>query len=189
MGPKFGQCLSWIKNYIFFTNNSLVMIFYIFIGPGCYLIFMKNIYLPYQKYVSDFYIIFGHFYVLLGFWSYYKASTVDPGVIDESNNSLIYDKYSKYIDEVVYFSNHKCRTCLFNRPARSKHCSLCNKCISLHDHHCIWIRGCVGEKNYKYFVLFIFSHSVFCLVGFLVSYQVIKGIIIGDNLFNKKFFN
>ena len=29
--------------------------------------------------------------------------------------------------------------------------------------HLCRIRQCVGEKNYKYFVSFLFLHSVFCL--------------------------
>lgn len=34
------------------------------------------------------------------------------------------------------------------------HCSACNKCVYLMDHHCIWTGNCVGKGTFKFFVLF-----------------------------------
>ena len=73
------------------------------------------------------------------------------------------EKYKEYYDGEVYKEKNTCRTCKFHKPARSKHCSVCQMCVSKYDHHCIWIRQCVGEKNYKWFVSFLGLHSIFCL--------------------------
>jgi hypothetical protein len=55
-------------------------------------------------------------------------------------------------------------------------------CVSKFDHHCVWyfyvlfrIRQCVGQKNYKYFISFLFFHSIWCLylaiIGSISLYQ------------------
>jgi len=40
---------------------------------------------------------------------------------------------------------HYCKKCDVWQPYRTKHCNLCEGCVSKFDHHCFWIGSCVGE--------------------------------------------
>ena len=50
-----------------------------------------------------------------------------------------------------------CPDCEVVRTDRSRHCSICNKCVERFDHHCPWINGCVGTANHGVFVIFILA--------------------------------
>lgn len=78
------------------------------------------------------------------------------------------ESLNKYqYDYLIYYPGHQCRTCKQEKPARSKHCSVCNSCILLADHHCVWINNCVGMGNYFYFFSFLVSNMTLLFYAFL----------------------
>lgn len=48
-----------------------------------------------------------------------------------------------------------CPDCEIVRTDRSRHCSVCNRCVERFDHHCPWINSCVGTGNHGFFAAFI----------------------------------
>ncbi|GIQ87397.1 hypothetical protein KIPB_009431, partial [Kipferlia bialata] len=60
-------------------------------------------------------------------------------------------------DGILYPHPKECRTCKFIRPARSKHCAMCNRCVTELDHHCIWLNSDVGPGNRFFFLGFLLS--------------------------------
>ncbi|GAA5976179.1 hypothetical protein JCM10908_005409 [Rhodotorula pacifica] len=61
------------------------------------------------------------------------------------------------------------------KPERTHHCSVCQSCVLKFDHHCPWIKGCVGLHNERSFVLFLIYFSIACLFaawwGFAPAYK------------------
>ena len=54
-----------------------------------------------------------------------------------------------------------CEPCGWAIPLRAIHCRTCEKCVRRYDHHCPWLGNCVGERNYRFFYLYvIFQTSV-----------------------------
>ena len=95
-----------------------------------------------------------------------KSSTITP------RNHQEQMRYYPY-DHVLFQSGQTCRTCCFLKPARSKHCSVCNVCVAKHDHHCIWVMNCIGRENYAFFIGLLLSLSILLSHGAYLSYVLL----------------
>ncbi len=105
------------------------------------------------------------------FTSFYIASVSDPGRITHQNVKQCHKIYD--YDYLLYYPKF-CSTCHLDRPARAKHCSLCDGCFMKCDHHCIWIRNCVGYKNYRWFIFFLFMNTLACFYCSYICYYLFQ---------------
>lgn len=93
----------------------------------------------------------------------------------EANNGLI-------IVDLRY-----CTVCNIEQPLRAKHCRICAKCVATYDHHCPWLGNCIGERNRKYFYIYLWSQLFQLIAGLVTAVLIIKeskeriagGILIG----------
>ncbi|CAL8460740.1 g271 [Coccomyxa elongata] len=107
--------------------------------------------------------------------AFYIASVSDPGRITAANLAAHIALYP--YDELTNRRAQQCWTCLWHRPARSKHCPVCNRCIARFDHHCAWINNCVGLLNLKYFLLFLVANMVLCSYGLVLGCIIMHGVL------------
>jgi hypothetical protein len=114
--------------------------------------------------------------VAIGALLFVLTSFSDPGTVTAENVSQY---LSAYPYDGIIFEEKECSTCKIARPARAKHCRICDKCVARFDHHCGWMvlllsiiwywfcfvcilnlslceqNNCIGEKNTRYFVAFL----------------------------------
>ncbi|CAG04472.1 unnamed protein product, partial [Tetraodon nigroviridis] len=86
---------------------------------------------------------------------FYLCITGDPGTVTKKNVSGQLRVYP--YDRRLFHPGATCPTCQLPKPARSKHCRVCNRCVIRFDHHCIWVNNCIGGRNTRYFLLYLFS--------------------------------
>ena len=77
----------------------------------------------------------------------------DPGYQDNHNS-----KYSNLLEvlddnkDVIKY----CPLTFILIEGNSKFCLICQKHIKGFNHHCYWVGNCIGEKNFKKFMIFVF---------------------------------
>ncbi|CDW87623.1 dhhc zinc finger domain containing protein [Stylonychia lemnae] len=188
-GQRFVDRVERMITWICFSTNPLIQILYCFLAGGGFYIYVKigfNRFIP-GPYVDNYHKTTGTIIMIICYISFIFASWTNPGVIKKTN---VKDAIRRFdYDGILFKKGEECRTCKIPKPARSKHCSMCNVCVQKFDHHCIWLNRCVGYYNYRYFLIFIFSHAVICTYGAVIGCLIFYGIIEEQNLFKAQFKN
>ena len=158
-GRRITRSVTRTYNYLMHDRHPIVMIIFIILQIGSEVLFLP----PASPYVTTVhkYIIIPNLIVFpyLTLWLSYSTSTHH---ITATSYAAALTRYP--FDYTLYHPHQVCRTCHRPKPARSKHCPICNTCIERQDHHCIWINNCVGLHNYHYFIALLVSVS--CLLGY-----------------------
>lgn len=106
-------------------------------------------------------------------WSGYKASTIDPSdphILQPSEGQLT----PRTIAHRCINGKEWCPYCSDIVFASSKHCRVCDKCVDLFDHHCMWLNNCIGKKNYRHFFILVLSLDLFLLLNIVLDCVVLE---------------
>lgn len=110
-----------------------------FLGYGSQLVFQSTTLDPGPPSRTET-IVFNSLLLVL-WYTYYKAVTVDPG---------------RYVfPEVVEAEGRWCKKCSAPKPLRSHHCRHCARCVPKMDHHCPWTANCVSMTTFPHFLRFL----------------------------------
>ncbi|EGW34973.1 uncharacterized protein SPAPADRAFT_58097 [Spathaspora passalidarum NRRL Y-27907] len=119
----------------------------------------------------------------LCFMFYFKSSTSDPGVVPRNihipkslTSNTVKLPPEEYFNTISLPGHNHCKvqvkycpTCHIWRPPRTSHCSVCQACIISHDHHCVYLNNCIGERNYRYFLWFLLTAVLSCLYMLIIT--------------------
>ncbi|XP_020273045.1 probable protein S-acyltransferase 17 isoform X2 [Asparagus officinalis] len=155
--------------------NPILQLFYLGILGVTYGIIVNSSF----RYIPNYYVCESHRYLSIlaigvGIILFLLTSFSDPGTVNSENVSNYLSAYP--YDKIIYVEK-ECRTCKIPKPARSKHCGICDRCIARFDHHCGWMNNCIGEKNIRYFMAFLLWHFLICLYG-----AIVLGLILASQL-------
>ncbi|CAL8464042.1 g3577 [Coccomyxa elongata] len=105
----------------------------------------------------------------LSFFLHYRAASCDPGFLPRAGEEppawLALEAHMQR-DGQQRLGQGPCPSCMIDRPLRSKHCAICNRCVMQFDHHCPVVCTCVGARNIRTFlslVAVIFASQILYL--------------------------
>ncbi|KAK9819855.1 hypothetical protein WJX72_003324 [[Myrmecia] bisecta] len=153
--------------------NPVLQVLYVALLLAAYYLYSRDIFslLP-LPYAPSWHRYTGTAAVGACLLSFYTTSVSDPGAVDADNlgaHLAIYD-----YDDVTSFQKD-CWTCMQQRPARSKHCPVCNRCIARFDHHCAWVNNCIGLFNLRWFLAFLLANILLCTYAVVLACTVFYG--------------
>lgn len=129
---------------MFYHESLFVRVFYSFPVFGVHGLILSIAYSFYESYISqkeiDAFnlILFAFFYVILILLviSYTMSTVTDPGSLPENYTNIDTLDIKEVVMSEISKNKLFCNKCERDRPPRSHHCSLCNRCILRMDHHC-----------------------------------------------------
>lgn len=136
--------------------------------------------------LKSFFIIF-FIYII---WIIFLSKSIldflikDPGIIksNENDNYLI-DLIDQDNQNNIDLSEY-CIKCKKKRDPHTKHCFRCDKCIMEFDHHCLWLKTCVGKNNKKDFDILVILLLINVSFNFILSVLSVlnKKIVISESI-------
>ncbi|XP_023411722.2 palmitoyltransferase ZDHHC4 isoform X1 [Loxodonta africana] len=145
-----------LLHYLFQTRNYTFIILHLVLQGMVYTEYTREVFGYCQELeFSLYYLLLPYLLLLVNLCFFALSCVTNPGTITKANELLFLQVYE--FDEVMFRKNVRCPTCDLRKPARSKHCRVCNRCVHRFDHHCVWVNNCIGAWNARYFLIYLLT--------------------------------
>ena len=98
---------------------------------------------------------------------------VDPGSVKDASEAAPRDSSTS----VVAHGATVCPHCHSVHAARTRYCRRCRMCVRRYDHHCLITDTCIGQSNYRVFLLAVTSALVTACLGTYLCYHLVLALL------------
>ncbi|XP_076996674.1 palmitoyltransferase ZDHHC4 isoform X1 [Tamandua tetradactyla] len=150
------RAIQRLLHYFLHTRNYTFIILHLILQGMVYAEYTWEIFGFCQELeFSLYYLLLPYLLLFVNLCFFALSCITNPGTITKTNELLLLQVYE--FDEVMFLKNTRCPTCDLRKPARSKHCRVCNWCVHRFDHHCVWVNNCIGAWNARYFLIYLLT--------------------------------
>ncbi|KAF6281550.1 zinc finger DHHC-type palmitoyltransferase 4 [Rhinolophus ferrumequinum] len=171
-----------LLHYLFHTRNHTFIILHLILQGMVYTEYTWEIFGYCQELeFSSYYLFLPYVLLIINLFFFTLSCVTDPGTITKANELLFLQVYE--FDEVMFPKNVRCPTCDLRKPARSKHCGVCNRCVHRFDHHCVWVNNCIGAWNARYFLIYLLTLTASAATMAIVSIVFLVRLVLLSDLY------
>ncbi|XP_005397942.1 PREDICTED: probable palmitoyltransferase ZDHHC4 [Chinchilla lanigera] len=186
------QCLQramqrWL-HYFFHTRNHAFVILHLVLQGLVYIEYTWEVFGYCQELEFSLpYILLPYLFLIVNLVFFALTCLTNPGTVTKTNELFYLQVYE--FDDVMFPKNVNCSTCGIKKPARSKHCSVCNRCVHRFDHHCVWVNNCIGAWNTRYFLIYLLTLSASAAAVAILSGAFLVRLVIVSDLYQKTYID
>lgn len=102
--------------------------------------------------------------LLIATVTFIVTAVIDPGVITPKFDFI--PLVNEFLDLGIHV-DQLCVFCEVIKTEQSFHCTICGHCVEQYDHHCPFLNTCLGQRNHKWFLVFLLTYSLFDIIVFI----------------------
>ncbi|XP_006941968.1 palmitoyltransferase ZDHHC4 isoform X2 [Felis catus] len=171
-----------VLHYLFHTRNHTFIMLHLLLQGMVYAEYTWEVFGYCQELgFSLHYLLLPYLLLVINLVFFTLSCVSNPGTITEANEFSLLQVYE--FDEVMFPKNMKCFTCKVRKPARSKHCRVCNRCVHRFDHHCVWVNNCIGAWNARYFLIYLLTLTASAATMAVVSTVFLVQLVVVSDLY------
>nr|XP_045000059.1 palmitoyltransferase ZDHHC4 isoform X2 [Jaculus jaculus]XP_045000060.1 palmitoyltransferase ZDHHC4 isoform X2 [Jaculus jaculus]XP_045000061.1 palmitoyltransferase ZDHHC4 isoform X2 [Jaculus jaculus]XP_045000062.1 palmitoyltransferase ZDHHC4 isoform X2 [Jaculus jaculus] len=182
------RAVQGVYNYLLHTRNRIFVVLHLILQVLVYAEYSWEIFgYCYDQGFTVCSLVMPYLLLTVNLGFFFLTCMEDPGTITKANESVLLQAYE--FDEVMFWRNAKCPTCDLRKPARSKHCRVCDRCVHRFDHHCIWVNNCIGAWNARYFLIYLSTLTASAATMAIVCAAFLAHLVVVLDLYQETYID